>query len=351
MKKTIALFLTGIAIAACNKQHLPSMRTSEYGTILVSIAPQDGRQTKSVTAYTTARSYETKVNNVQVLIFGDDGKINYYKDLGSKLSGELSITSGIKTVYAVVNGPDLSDIATISDLEAVAVDLSANSTSDSNGFVMAGKTTCSVSSGSVNCSVPVSRLVARITLKSISNKLPSSYGDIQIKRVFLANVVGNQNLSGIASTNTWYNQEGRMDETPLVESHIIDGVAYTASCPELTYRETDFKVVNGSSHDPIDPLLLYCYPNSCTTAPGGFSPSFSPQRSVLVIAAIVNEALFYYPVVLDNAIIDRNTSYSVALTVSSIGSLDPNNPVDKGAAEVSVSIEGWKTGASYEETI
>ena len=83
----------------------------------------------------------------------------------------------------------------------------------------------------------------------------------------------------------------------------------------------------------------------------GFSAGFTPQRSVLVVAATVKGETYYYPVVLDASTLERNTSYTVGLTVTSLGSKDPNEPVDKGSAAVTVTVDGWKAGAAYDEVI
>jgi len=70
-----------------------------------------------------------------------------------------------------------------------------------------------------------------------------------------------------------------------------------------------------------------------------------------VVAATIEGKLYYYPVVLNNSTIERNTTYTVALTITSLGSDDPNKPVDKGSADITVSVDGWKAGATYDETI
>lgn len=192
MRKTISLILAtaAVSLAACNKEAQPSVENgvSEEGTIILSVAPQDGPVTRAVNAYTTAQAYESQVNRVQVFVFSTDGKINCYRDFGKDLTGSVSATSGAKTVYAVVNGPDLSAIGSLSELESKAVDLSANSVTASKGFLMAGKASCTVSSGTVSCSVAVSRLAARVVLKSVTNNLPAAYGALKVERVFLANV-------------------------------------------------------------------------------------------------------------------------------------------------------------------
>ena len=353
MKKTIPMMMAAaaIALAACEKAPEAVPEAGEGGVIAVSIAPQDGPETRAVSAYTAAQTYETQLNGVQVLVFGSDGKINAYKSLGASTSASLSVTSGAKTVYAVANGPDLSSVGTLSALEATALDLSANSTTASKGFVMAGKASCTVSSGTTNCSVAVSRLAARVALQSVTNKLPASYGALKVERVFLSNVVGNQNIAGSASASTWYNKEGRKDESSRNTSHIIDGSTYAASCPELTFKSVGSSVSNGASLTPSTPYLFYGYANSSTVAPAGFSTTFSAQRTVLVVAATVDSKLYYYPVVLDSSTLERNTTYTVGLTITGLGSDDPDKPVEKGSFSVSVSVDGWKTGATYDETI
>ena len=169
--------------------------------------------------------------------------------------------------------------------------------------------------------------------------------------MFLSNVVGNQNLAGTASPSTWYNKEGRKDESPLVESHIIDGSTYTASCPTLTFKSVAQSVANGASHTPSTPYFFYSYANSATASPSGFNATFAAQRSVLVVVATVDGAICYYPVVLDDAALVRNTTYTVGLTINSVGSTDPNKPVEKGAINVTVTVAGWQAGATYDETI
>ena len=325
-------------LAACSRQEQPAAVPQEFGTIEFSIIPQEGQVTRAVTSYTEAQAHETRINSVQVLVFG------------TGLTGSISTTSGTKTVYAVVNGPDLSAVATLSELESSAVDLSANGTGSSGGFVMTGKATCTVSGTDVDCAVTVSRLVSRVVLKSVVNGLPSSYGELRVERVYLSNVVGNQNLAGTASPSTWYNREGRKDESPLVESHIIDGSTYRASCEDLTYRSVGQQVAVGGTLEPSVPYLLYSFPNAATAAPSGFSAGFTPQRSVLVVAATVKGETYYSPV-LDASTVERNTSYTVGLTVTSLGSKDPNEPVDKGSAAVTVTVDGWKAGAAYDEVI
>ena len=54
---------------------------------------------------------------------------------------------------------------------------------------------------------------------------------------------------------------------------------------------------------------------------------------------------------LDDAALVRNTTYTGGLTINSVGSTDPNKPVEKGAINVTVTVAGWQAGATYDETI
>lgn len=353
--KFISILAACAALAACNKEPVsvtPNVEPEGEGIIAFSIDAEQAPMTKAVTAYTTAQTYESQVNKVQIFVFGSDGAINFYQNLGNKTSGSISTTAGAKTVWAVVNGPDLSTIGKLSDLQATAVELSANSTTAATGFVMAGNGSVTVTNGATaNCAITVSRLVSRVALVNVVNKLPSSYGALTIDRVFLANVVGNQNIAGNAAASTWFNKEGRADESTRNASHIIDGSTYKASCEALTYKGVAQSVANGATHTPSTPYLFYSFPNGSTTAPTGFKSTFAAQRSVLVVAATVSGKQYYYPVVLDDATLDRNKTYTVGLTITGLGSEDPNQPVVKGSISASITVSGWTAGVTYDETI
>ena len=100
---------------------------------------------------------------------------------------------------------------------------------------------------------------------------------------------------------------------------------------------------------PTTPYLFYCYPNSTTTDATGWSSSFTARKTRLVVAATIGGTKYYYPVVIDTPA--RNTAYTVELTITGLGSTDPDKPVQKGSITASVTVEGWASGAVYNETI
>ena len=351
MKKTLFIMAAVAAMAcSCDKDAdcEPCQEAQTKATLNVSLDFEDEPQTRA-TSYVTAQTYETKVNDVQVLVFDSSGALNAYVDADTKTSGiSISTTAGSKTVWAVVNGPNLSSITTLSALQSTAVDLGANSTTETTGFVMAGSTTCTVGSSAATASVAVKRLVARVALQKINNSLPGSYGALTVNNVTLINVAGNQNLAGTASVSTWYNKMGRKDGATAT-GQIIDGSTYVASHPTLTFKSVGSSVVNGASLTPTTPYLFYCYPNSTTTDATGWSSSFTARKTRLVVAATIGGTKYYYPVVIDTPA--RNTAYTVELTITGLGSTDPDKPVQKGSITASVTVEGWASGAVYNETI
>ena len=347
-----------VAMTSCNKFINEQLQPESggTGTIFIDIcrtAPDS--DTKAVTTYTDVKDYEGNVNNVQVFVFDKTtGLIHYYKDLGTGTSCSVSIPTGQKIVWAVVNGPVLKSIKTVTELQDYALDLTANSTDESKGFVMSGYKELNLGTGNQTISIAVSRLVSRVALVGIKNSIPPAYGALVIQKVFLANVVANQNIAGTASATKWYNQEGRADEATRNAAHIIDGTTYKASAESLTYKNAGASsIANGSGIGSLSasPYLFYTFPNSSTTTGNGFNTTMAAQRSVLVIAATINGTLNYYPIVLDNAVLERNKTYTVGVEITGFGSTDPNKPVEKGSMDISLSVSGWLSGASYEEVI
>lgn len=354
MKKTFSILaLAAAVLCSCDKNAdcVPCQKAEENqepATLSVSLGFDDEPQTRAVTAYTTVQDYEQAVNSVQILVFDASGKINMYKDAGTAVSDiQLSTTAGQKTVWAVVNGPDLSAVASLSALQTKAVDLADNSLTKTEGFVMAGSTSCTVSATGGTAAVTVSRLVSRVALQKVTNSLPSGYGALKIDNVTLINVVGNQNLAGNASISTWYNKMGRKDGG--AQADIIDGSTNKASCPSLTFVAPAATVNNGAAHTPATPHLFYCYPNATSADANGWVSSFTARKTRLVVAATISGTRYYYPVTINTP--ERNKAYTVELTITGLGSTDPDQPVSKGAITASVTVQEWLPGTTYEETI
>lgn len=344
MKKILlSIAIASAALSACNKTPMPQVDSR------LEVNLDDGPSTKA----TTPTAGESAISNLHILVFDAAGDLDiYYKCTSADISARkatITVKTGAKHVWAVANIADskVNAVTTVSALKAVTTDLSDNST---GALVMVGDADATVAASGASAAITLKRLVARVSLNKITCSIPSAYGSLTVNRVFLANVVGNMNLGGDASPSTWYNREGVKDESPLVESHIIDGGTYAASCPSLTYANVGDAIAVGGSKSWSN-KLLYCYRNLSTAAPASFSTSFSAQRTVLVVAATIGGKLYYYPVILDSSTIAANTEYGVSLTITGLGSNHPSRPVEKGALTATVSVSNWDTGSAYTETI
>ena len=350
MNKTkLILAALPLLLAACAKtapQPAPVLPEDESSLLTVSFADD--------TKATTPTSGEQAISSLHFLVFDSNGNLDVYHKCSSEeitaKKATITVKTGAKTVWALANLKDaeLGSVKTVTKLKAVQLVLSDNTTS---AFVMVGSADCTVSSGATpaTAKISLSRLVSRVTLASVKNSLPTAYGEITINRAFLSNVVGSCTIGGAQSSPTWYNKEGVKDEETRNKSHIIDGSTYAATCPTLTFASLGSSVAAGSTASLAK--HFYGYPNSSTVAPNGFNSTFAAQRTVLVVVATINKSTYYYPVVLSSAVLAANTDYSVTLTISGLGSDEPNKPVVKGSLEASVTVSDWTTGTSYSTTI
>jgi hypothetical protein len=353
MRKTISILAMAAAVlCSCDKNAdcVPCEDQQETGTLAVSLLFDEGAQTKAVTSFTTSQTYEKQVNKVQIFVFDESGKINIYKDAGTTQSNiSISTTTGKKTIWAVVNGPDLSEVASLAELEDTAIDLAANSTTAATGFVMAGSTSCTVSASAATANISVSRLVARVALQKVTNQLPDGYGALTIDNVVLTNVAGNQNIAGDATPTTWYNKMGRKDGA-TESSQIIDGDTNKASCEALTFKSVKQEVAHGSNLNISTPYLFYSFPNSNTAGSTGWVNPFTARASRLVVTATIDGVKYYYPVTLSKKL-ERNKAYTVEITITGLGSTDPDKPIEKGGLTAAITVLDWVDGGSYEETL
>ncbi len=354
MKKTLIIIAAVLAVlTSCKKQERATVEPAlpdGVAELTVNLFCDSGPSSRAVSAYTASKDYETKIDDVQLIIFDENGDLCGFFNAGTKLTGiNCTVSYGTKEIYAVINGEPLDGVPTKSAFLALTTNLEDNKKTGSGGFLMIGHNTVTVNGPSASVSIPVSRLTARVALVGIAHNLPEAYSSIHVNGAFLANVVGNQNYAGTASPSLWYNKDGRADEATRNASHIIDGDVYLASVPSLTYAEIDTDIPWSDEADfTSNPYLFYTYANSSSTAPSGFHNPFQPSKTVLVVDVNVGTKRYYYPVVIGP--IAANTSYTVALTLTEIGSQEPDAPVLKSSLTANISVTGWGAGTVYDET-
>ena len=355
MNRLLTLFLTLLCLLACGCTK-ETARTERRGTLEVTLGlPEGDGATRA--AYTDSYTSE-KTGSGRVLVFDSAGNLEASKAFGETSSFpvkvSLTLTQGEKTVAAVLNVPssDMDSFTTLPALRAYRYEMSGDlNSSSAKRFQMVGEASVTVGESAVSTTVSVSRVAARVVVRSISNEYLGG-GSLKLNRIFLGNVAGDWCASSPSSVSTWYNAQGRSDRT---RSHIIDGSSYVAGLPALTCRSLGASVSYGGSWTGTA-LPLYCYPNASTKGNAGYTSSFSGEYTTLVVAATLpgSSSECYYVIPLDQTTdtcpVEGNYSYTVDLTIYGIGTSDPNTPASGLAAKATVSVTDWYDGREYAAT-
>ena len=344
--------------ASCAKEQAIVQPDSDEGEtdlkIKLNANPEGPTRAGEYTVDTGSHGKEDKLGTVQLFIFNSGGLEKYVRvnDWDNDMKGQeylnIGITTGDKEIVAVCNGPDLSAIDDITALRASEFEL-ASCNDPERGFIMYGEKSCSVgSNASAVCSVEVKRFVTKVYLASVTNNLSPQFGSLTLDYAFLSNVPGKCSLSGTPGNNLWLNKYGRIDETPLVSGHIIDGATFKASAPALTFADLGKAAVSrGSGTAALKGL--YGLENTIGTNGDKFNTAFSPCGTKLVLATSIGGVRNFYSVNLGK--LYRNNVYAVYLTISGQGTPDPAESIVKGNIESTIRITGWQAATPVVEDI
>ena len=346
MKTKLLPFLI-LTILSCSCQREPVPGTGDSLTVTLT----DLADTKAIIG---ASSGEMKVNSLHLYVFDANGMLDISHpctdaELNAK-QAVLSVKKGAKLVYALANiqGAPLAAAnacATAAELEQVAIGLGDNRP---DGLLMTASAPVTVSTGGSSTTLQLTRSVARVALGSVTNSLPAPYGTVRVLRAFLCNVVGNQNVAGSADPTVWYNRSGTSDD---VAGHVIGKSGYAAQEADLTYLALDQDVARGVTHT-FSQKFCYAFPNALTNPNNGYSASFTPTATVLMVVVQVKGVPYYYPVALTGTL-ERNKDYKVDLTLIGLGNPEdrPFDRIERAYLTAQVRVGDWTDGAIYNETL
>lgn len=352
MKKTLLFGWAAVAAAllagACNRMPEPATET-QTGKVTLK-AQLDGKAVQTRGADVGNYNRETAILDMQLLVFDTNGHLEYYASTDEE-DGEFvfSLRAGTMKAWVVANGPELNNITTETAMAGMMLDLGTYN-NPSDAFVMAGSETIQVVSGEFSdCIVELSRLVSRVTLKSVTSRLPEAYGTVTVDYAMLENVVSSYSIGGAAGTTGWYNPMGRKTESPLVQSHIVNPPTYVADHAELTFHTLTGSTGFDRGDSYTTPQRFYAYPNATALDHSGFATPFTARYTRLVLKATIDGGTYYYPISIPN--LTRNTCYDIKVTLAGLGSSDPDVPVQKGEFDVAISVADWGDGGEITETI
>ena len=316
-------FLMVAAVAAvfgtmsCKKDNVPSMNQSN-ASVLVDDERTEltvGIATGTTRSTTITAEDEVKVNNLQVFVFRGDA-LDSYGVADNASSVTVSCTKGDREVYAVVNAPDMKDIATKTELLAAKSALTDNNESN---FVMFGKTTTTLPS-ELPVKVEVDRLVSKVVLKTVNRKFTSvalAALNFSIDEIFITNVAGDVNYGLTDNPVEWYN---KMD--------------YSSELAMFTHDAPAASVANEEAYSTQH--TFYCYPNKAADSDAA---SWSPRRTRLVLKTTLGTDTYYYPVTLPE--LENNKSYELELTITRPGSDNADMPVSFEDCAFEITVKPW----------
>ena len=348
MKKLLfILFLfTGIIEISCTKNCTEKiMQNNDKGLLVIKLSDIG---TKVSNPYLESTNKEKEIHSVKLYIFDKDGKLESAPDFHSFdniAQVKIETFLGPKTIWALVNHNVINQpkIKTIKDLESIPFYLAENN-HNAGIYVMIGKTSCNIGVGENECNINVERIFSRIAVTKIKvDNFP--FENIKIKNIFLSNIVVNYSIDGKFPLQ-WENKFGRSGGE---SSDIIDKDWHYSYHPNFTFKELDATI---SNYDPFVkglPALLYCYPNPTTNDTFGVSNNFTPRKTRLIITAIIDGETCYYPITFEK--LEKNTTYTVEVTLKSIGLPEPDASSEKGTIIASLTINNWEQGNTYEEVI
>lgn len=332
---TLLIPLLFVALTACNKSEMPPQVPEEgSGTIVLSVQGDFAPETK-VTSDSALTDEEKTINTVQIIVFNSAGDIELrmknsdFTVSGTTATASATLTTGAKTVWCLVNGPDVQSM-TNSQLQARNIELDGYN--GEGAFVQSASAACTITKNtSTPLTLKVRRYVARVTLTDVKNELESQ---LTITRVYtyIANYVKESYLYSGNGIGTYGNIGGKKNSQSINSANI-------ATDPDLTAVGFDdvIQYDEALSDYGLDPFRMYTYP----TPSGG-------TRQWLVTAAEIGGHWYYYNYQMPT--LTANTAYTVEMVLKRLGADEPCVENGTGTLSVTVTPEAWTAGASTSKT-
>jgi len=305
--------LAALTLLSCERESIDSEnKPVEVNVTILGTAPT------RVTAVKNAN--ESKVKNLQVYVF-NNGKLEDYQDAGAAMTAQLTATSGLRTVWALVNAPTLKNLTTESELKKEVSKLSDNKP---DALVMVGSNSLELKD-KLTVPITVKRFVSRVSIKKISTdfQLALASESVSIEGIYLINVAGDNTYASNGTPSTWVNQLKHKDSN------------YDA----LLYDKVTATVNNNKAYEKEH--VFYPYPNP--TEQDTYDASWAPRHTILVVEVTFQNKKGYYPVVLP--VLERNKTYVIdEMILRHLPNDDPYKPLETGDASVQISVNEWEIG-------
>jgi hypothetical protein len=309
----ISAALAALTLLSCEREDI----NTENKPVKVTVSIQGTAPTR---ATSVSYSDESKVESLQVYVF-NNGKLEDYQNAGAAMAAQLTATSGLRTVWALVNAPTIKDLTTENELKAKVSRLADN---DIDAFVMVGSTSQELKDR-LTIPITVKRFVSRVSIKKISTDFQEALSSqtVSIDGIYLINVAADNTYAADGTPNTWVNQLKHKDND--YDALLYDKVSATVSNKKAYEKEHVF----------------YPYPNP--TDRDTYDAAWAPRHTILVVEVTLQNKKGYYPVILP--ILERNKTYVIdEMIIRHLPNDEPYKPLETGDASVQITVNEWEVG-------
>ena len=319
----LAAVAATLCTVACNKNmdaqinEVPDQPENQTEQTLhpLTIKISGGAQTK---ATSVSSEDETRVNTLQVIAFRNNVK-DTYGSINNSDEITIQCADGGRTVWAIVNGPDVSAVTTPTELQAVMCTMKDYSISD---FAMTGSTWVELPQAET-AEIEVTRIASRIVIKKITRNFAvaaEAAKTMTIQSIRLSDVVVKSNLG--------------VSYVPSESSDFMFLKGGTSSGATALYEDCLSLLPNGESHEVSH--YFYAFPNP--TVNDSCSSTWNPRHTHLVVQVGIDNNTEYY--VIPMPVIERNKSYEIEeLTLTRHGASNPYTYFQD--TEFEVSVKDW----------
>lgn len=170
MKKNIQAAIiaaVGLFVFSCTRESVPTVRESNSTTVIRLTGI--GNSSKSV----LSDDIEDRVNGIKLAVYDESGalEVSAYVSSGASEGIEISMNStSTHNVYALINMGNVSVPLDEDEMEALEYYIESYTSIEEMGMPMAGLYK-NLGKGATNCEIPVSRLMARISLSMTEGEI------------------------------------------------------------------------------------------------------------------------------------------------------------------------------------
>lgn len=334
MKQKLLLFtvLASVLFAGVSCSNENEIKPSaEKASITVRLAGE-----KMMTRATTAATEEENaILNYMIYVFYPNGVLES-SEAATTLEG---LTTGNKKIAVVVNAPSgfpQSPITNYADFKDELFELGTQTPENiiDNGLAMSGEITPSLNPGENELTIPVSRIVAKIKLGTVTITPDTEHGGV----FELTNV-------SIMKAKS-YSDMGL--PTVVTGGDLYGGIDPEAN--DLT-TESEYKsYLRGAAEEGSNDTYFYIFPND-----GGSS---NADATLMTLEGTYNGVKTYFPFIINDPVsnptsgnyVERNTIHTVNVTLKKVwtGTENPEELVDDSSIEVTIQAQDWETVPTQE---